>query len=178
MNNFFACMWSYISASNSIYSIPSWLRSTFLDSAFPSVGCLGETFHQALGLHFPSYSERNSSENAATCGNQAFHNFQSNLTPLLHSRLFDDFQEILPQAFLSKSDICSSSSSDANILLICGPTNIPPLTFASDILGNICLILRKVRLVGFKALNQLLGQSEFNMQWRKKNFAPFNKRWV
>ena len=33
------------------------------------------------------------------CGNQAFHNFQSNLTSQLHSRLLDDFQEILPQSF-------------------------------------------------------------------------------
>ena len=34
-----------------------------------------------------------------TCGKQAFHDFQSNLTPPLHGRLFDDFQEILQQSF-------------------------------------------------------------------------------
>ena len=97
-------MWCDFSASNSIHSLPSLLRSTSLDSAFPSLGCLDETFHHALRLHSPSYFERNSSENAKNatsraCGNQAFHNFQSYLTPPLHSRLFNDFQEILPQSF-------------------------------------------------------------------------------
>ena len=51
-------MWRCISASNSIHSLSSWLRSTSLDSAFPSLGCLGETFHFALRLHSLSYPEK------------------------------------------------------------------------------------------------------------------------
>ena len=77
-------MWCYIFSSNSIHSLPSWLCSTSLDSTFLSLGYLGETVHHALCLHFPSYPKRNPSENtknatSTTCGNQAFHNFQSNL---------------------------------------------------------------------------------------------------
>ena len=87
-----------------MHSLPSWLRPTSLDSAFPSLGYLGETFHHALHLRSPSCPERNPNENAKnatsrTYGNQAFYNFQSNLTPPLHSCLFNDFQEILSQSF-------------------------------------------------------------------------------
>ena len=97
-------MWCYFSARNSIHSLPLWLCPISLDNAFPLLGCLGETFHHALRLHSPSYPERNPSENAKnatamTCGNQAFYSFQSNLTPSLHSRLFDDFQEIIRESF-------------------------------------------------------------------------------
>ena len=97
-------MWCYFSASNSTHSLLSWLRSASLDNAFPSLGCLGETFHHALFLYFPSYPERNPSENAKnatsmTCSYQAFCNFQLNLTSPPHSRLFDDFRKILPQSF-------------------------------------------------------------------------------
>ena len=110
---------------------------------------------------FPSYPERNPSENAKnatsmTCGNQAFYNFQSNLTPPLHSRPPTIILKAC-QAFLSKSDICSSNSLDADILFICGPKNVPSLTFASGMLGNKCLIWRKARLVGFKALANCLA---------------------
>ena len=64
LNDFFACMWCCISVPNSIHSLPSWLRPTFLDSAFPSLGYLGEIFHHAPRLRFPSCHERNPSGNA------------------------------------------------------------------------------------------------------------------
>ena len=97
-------MWCDFSAPNSIHSLPSWLRPTSLDNAFPLLRCIGETFHHALRLHSSCYPERNPSEHAkistpVTSGSQAFYNFQSNLTPPLHSRLFYDFKKILPQSF-------------------------------------------------------------------------------
>ena len=161
-------MWCYISASKFIHSLPSWLHSTSPDSAFPSLGCLDKTFYHALRLHSPSYSERNPSENAKKCNfkdmRQTSFSWLSikfdTTTAWSSLRWFPRNPSTIIlkacQAFLSKIDICSSRSSDANILLICGPTNIPNLTFASDMLGNIYLIWRKARLVGFKVLTNCL----------------------
>ena len=135
-------MWCYISASNSIHSLPSWIRSTSLDSAFPLLGYLSKIFHHALQLHSPSNPERNPSENAKnatsrTCGNQAFHNFQSNMTPPLHSRFFDDFQEILPQSFENLAKYFSPNRifvppalQMPTFFLFVASQRYPPLTFA------------------------------------------------
>ena len=120
--------------------------------------------------------------NLRTCGYQTFHNFQSNLTPPLHSRLFDDFQEILPQSFQSLPSI-SLQSKHLFLQLFSGqhssylwPHKYTTFNFcfryALEHLSN----MAKTTACRFQSPNKLLGQSDFDMQWRKYNFAPFIKR--